>query len=60
MRKALRACALVLALGCPVVAGEIQNPVVQPPPPSAPTEPTTEGEIHFPLVEIALTLLALF
>lgn len=45
MRKTLTAAALVLALGCPALAGEMHTPVVTPPPQplvSAEQEPTQE------------------
>ena len=41
MRKAFSVTVLVLALGCPVFAGEIHNPPApEPPPVSTPEEPT--------------------
>ena len=50
MQKTLRATALVLALCCPVFAGDISNPsVTQPPPRMAEEEPTTAGDIPNPL-----------
>jgi hypothetical protein len=56
MRKALRTSALVLALGCPVLAGEIHNPpVVQPPPQLS----TAAGEMHTPPTAFIDALLAM-
>lgn len=60
MKRSLCALAFVLALGCPALAREIPCPPVVPPPPTASAEATTEGDMHYPLVQIALTLLALF
>ena len=60
MRKALTVLTLLLALSCPTLAGEIPNPPRTPPPPSAPVQPTTQGDMHYPIVQIALTLLGLF
>lgn len=61
MRKTLTTAALLLALCCPVLAGEINAPPAPPPPPQSEPRPTAEGEMHTPpLVEFALTLLALF
>lgn len=50
MRKAFSVAVLVLAFGCPVIAGEIHNPAPQPTPsaaqePPATQEPTADGEI---------------
>jgi hypothetical protein len=49
MRKTLTTAALVLALCCPVFAGEMNTPVAPAPPPSQPAsaiqEPTTDGEM---------------
>lgn len=49
MRKTLTIAALVLALGCPVFAGEMNAPVAPAPPPSQPAptiqEPITDGEM---------------
>ena len=60
MRKSLRASVLLLALCCPALAGDIPNPAVAPPPPSATEEVTTDGDIPCPsLVEFVLTLLTL-
>lgn len=57
MRKAFSFAVLVLALGCPVFAGEIHNP-----PPSTIQEPTTSGEIQndvtYSLTQAVLDLLA--
>jgi len=70
MRKAFSVAALVLALGCPVFAGEIHNPAPQPTPsatqetpitqaPTADFEPSTIDETEAAsLTEIALDLLA--
>lgn len=62
MRKILATVALVLAFGCPALAGEIHiPPVATPPPPQNDAqEQTTEGEIHFPLTEFIFSLLTLF
>ncbi len=60
MRKSLRASVLVLALAFSAHAGEIPCPPVAPPPPQAAEEATTDGDIHYPLTEIFLTLLTLF
>jgi hypothetical protein len=70
MRKAFSVAALVLALGCPVFAGEIHNPAPQPTtsatqetptpqPTTADFEPSTIDETEAAsLTEIALDLLA--
>jgi hypothetical protein len=47
MRKALCVAVMLLALACPVYAGDMQNDAVKPPPP-----PT--------LAQIVITLLGLF
>ena len=62
MRKLLCALALALALACPTLAGEVHiPPAPQPPPPLAAEEATTDGDIpNPPLVQIVLSLLALF
>lgn len=57
MRKTVRALALALALTAPVYAGEMQCPPPQPQ--QAVQEPTAEGDMHFPLVELALSLFTL-
>lgn len=62
MRKAIRVLALALVLAAPAHAGIMQCPPPQPPPPQQATtvdEPTTDGEMHYPLVQLALSLLAL-
>lgn len=60
MRRTLCALVLVLTLGSHALAREIHNPPPQPPP-SAPEEVTTEGEIHTPgLAEVVLNLFTLF
>ena len=62
MRKTLGAYLLVLALGCPVFAGEIHNPEPQPPP-NVSEDKATEDVIENPptpeetAVEVALLLL---
>jgi hypothetical protein len=43
MRKAFSVAALVLALGCPVFAGEIHNPPAPAPPPASATQEPTDG-----------------
>ena len=60
MRKVFTVLALILALTCFTYAGEMPNGLPEPPPPSAPAEPSTEDEMHYPLVQLALNLLALF
>ena len=61
MGKAIRVCALVLLLACTARAGWMPNGTPEPPPPSAPQEQETEGQSDTPpLVQIALSLLALF
>lgn len=71
MLKTLRASVLLLALTVSAQAGEILTPpVVTPPPQGAPAQLTaqsesdlqlaTQGDMHYPLVRIALTLLGLF
>jgi hypothetical protein len=44
MRKTLQASILVLALYCPVLAGDISTPSSTQPPPPPPPSPTTEGQ----------------
>lgn len=59
MRKVLRVSALMLALGCSVLAGEIQNPVTPPPPPPQQGQ-ADDGLIPTPpaaLIDAVLTLL---
>jgi len=47
MKKTLTTAALVLALCCPVFAGEIHTPAPAPPPPSIEQqEQTADGHIH--------------
>jgi hypothetical protein len=46
MRKTFRACLLVLALSCPTLAGEIHNPIQQPP--NTAQARAIEGEIPNP------------
>jgi hypothetical protein len=72
MRKAFSVAVLMLALGCPVFAGEIHNPAPQPTPSAtqetptaqAPTgafdmqNPQTVDETAASLTQIALDLLA--
>lgn len=62
MRKALRVSALLLALSCPALAGEIHIPPAPQPPPSVPVEESeAKGDMGTPpIVQIALNLLALF
>lgn len=61
MRRTLCALALVLALGCPMLAREIPSPPAPQPPPETSQEATTDGDItNPPLVEFALLLFALF
>lgn len=61
MRKSLCAFALVLALGCPALAGVVHTPPAPESPPNASEEVTTEREIHTPgLAEVVLNLFALF
>lgn len=43
MRKAFSVAVLVLALGCPVFAGEIHNPAPQPTPSTMQETPTTQA-----------------
>jgi hypothetical protein len=67
MRKTLTTVALVLALCCPVFAGEMNTPVAPAPPPNEPAsathEPTTGNEITNStttiILEVVLSLLAL-
>ena len=51
MRRTVQSLALVLALSAPIYAGEMQCPVISPPPPSSPAVQgtTTDGEIDTPL-----------
>lgn len=62
MRKILMAIAVIVALGCPALAGEIHIPVAAPP--TGRTAQTADGETHNGLTETVLTLfesmLALF
>ena len=69
MRKTLTTAALLLALGCPVFAGEMHTPPAPEPTPASTTQEPVEGatlngEIHIPpaasegLTQIALDLLA--
>jgi hypothetical protein len=73
MRKAFSVAVLVLALGCPVFAGEIHNPAPQPTPDTMQETPATQAptgafDIQNPqtveeteaasLTQIALDLLA--
>lgn len=62
MGRAIRASVLILLLTCTAQAGYMQNGTPQPPPPPQATqEPTTQGVVLTPpLVEFALSLLALF
>ncbi len=57
MRKTVRVLALALALAAPVCAGEMQCP---PPQPQQSVQVTTEGKMHYPIVQLAFSLLALF
>ena len=71
MRKTMMTAALLLALSCPALAGEMAtpgSPAPPPPPPSAVQEPTDDvtlnDDLHTPgvsdiLTETALDLLAL-
>ncbi len=60
MSKAIRVSALVLLLACSARAGWMPNGTPEPPP-SAPAEQESKGQIDTPpLVQIALSLLALF
>ncbi|HEX8561136.1 MAG TPA: hypothetical protein VF668_23790 [Pyrinomonadaceae bacterium] len=43
MRKAFSVAAIVLALGCPVFAGEIHNPPAPAPPPASATQEPADG-----------------
>jgi hypothetical protein len=43
MYKAFSVAALVLALGCPVFAGEIHNPPAPAPPPASATQEPTDS-----------------
>jgi hypothetical protein len=63
MRKTLTTVALMLALSCPALAGEMHTPGSPTPPPSSATqEPTADGIIHGDktdsLTQTALDLLA--
>lgn len=58
MRKVLCALALALALAAPAFAGVIHIPPQDPSPPPT-QEPETDGEMHYPLVQLALDLFAL-
>jgi hypothetical protein len=64
MRKAISVSALILALTCPVYAGDMPNGAPQPPPPapSSATQEPTGGEIPTgatdTLTQITLDLLA--
>jgi hypothetical protein len=59
MRKVFCAAVLMMALGCPALAGEIHNPAPQPAKITI-QETTAGGEIHNPLTvaEIMLSLLS--
>ncbi len=57
MRKSLRASVLLLALCCPAFAGVMTCPGVAPP--QASEEAATEGDTHYPLTELVITLLTL-
>lgn len=65
MRKTLTTAALLMALSCPALAGEIHTPgaPTPPPPASAAQEPTDDatlnGEMHTPGVSDSLTQTAL-
>ncbi len=58
MRKSLYALALVLALGCPALAGIVHIPPQEPPPQSV-QEATMDGNMPNGLVQLALSLFAL-
>ena len=62
MRKVINVAVLILVLTCSAHGGEMQNG--QPTPPAMPPqqsiqELTTADDIHYPLIQIALNLLAL-
>lgn len=59
MREVMRASVLVLALCGTALAGDMPTPPAVTPPPGAAEEPTTKGNMPFPLVELALRLLSL-
>ena len=64
MRKAFSVAVLMLALGCPVFAGEIHNPPAPAPPPASATQEPTDsvtlnGVISTPDVSESLTQTAL-
>ncbi len=59
MLKALRTAVLLLALVCSAQAGEMLSPPAPQPPPQSAQDMTTDGDMHFPLVQLALNLLAL-
>ncbi|MDT7807520.1 MAG: hypothetical protein QOJ70_1333 [Acidobacteriota bacterium] len=58
MRKTLRAAALMLALCCPALAGEIPNPPAPQPQGMTIKEPAMDGEIPTPGVSDSLTVIA--
>ena len=64
MRKTISVAALLLALACPVCAGEMQNDSPKPPANSAQesttatTENGTQGTFHGGVTQFALDLLA--
>jgi hypothetical protein len=62
MRKILGVAALMLAICCPALAGEIPNPPAPQPQANTVQEPTTDGDIQNDatesLTQIALDLLA--
>ena len=62
MRQSLRVAALVLALGCPVFAGQVPCPPAAPPPPTSAVqvEPDeAQTDVTASIVKIALDLLTL-
>lgn len=64
MLKSLRAAILLLALACPVLAGDMPSPPAAPPPPQVVHEIAPGAEdggdmLTPPLVELVLTLLTL-
>jgi hypothetical protein len=62
MRKILGVAALMLAICCPALAGEIPNPPAPQPQANTVQEPTTDGDIQNDatesLTQIAIDLLA--
>ena len=59
MRKTISVAALLLALTCPVYAGDMQNDTPKPPTNTATVEDGTQGTFQSGVTQVALDLLAL-